>query len=87
MSENKEMPSIMQMIKNFSRDLVVYIAKGSPNVTEEDYKERLKTSETCPSFNKHAMRCTTCGCLIEHKAKWKTTFCPEEKWKSQNEKK
>lgn len=29
------------------------------------------------------MRCGLCGCLLEHKAKWKTTTCPDkpERWK------
>ena len=31
------------------------------------------------------MRCGLCGCLLEHKAKWKTTTCPDkpERWKKQ----
>ena len=29
------------------------------------------------------MRCGKCGCLIQHKAKWKTTTCPINKWKAQ----
>ena len=29
------------------------------------------------------MRCGKCGCLIEHKARWKTTNCPDSpsRWK------
>jgi len=29
------------------------------------------------------MRCGLCGCLLEHKAKWKTTSCPDSRWKTQ----
>lgn len=31
------------------------------------------------------MRCGKCGCLIEHKAKWKTAICPDipSRWKPQ----
>tara|TARA_R100001594_G_scaffold148003_1_gene202167 strand:- start:2543 stop:2806 length:264 start_codon:yes stop_codon:yes gene_type:complete len=87
MNKDKKLPSILEMIKNFSRDLAVYIANGSPNVTEEDYKERLETCQSCPSLKESVMRCMTCGCLVEHKAKWKTTVCPEDKWKDQNVKK
>jgi hypothetical protein len=82
-SENR-FPSIFQMIKNFSNDLKEYVAKGAPNVTIEDYTERLATCEKCPSLNNKAMRCMECGCLLEHKAKWKTTKCPLDKWKAQN---
>ena len=32
------------------------------------------------------MRCGMCGCLVEHKAKWKTTTCPDspERWAKQD---
>ena len=30
------------------------------------------------------MRCGKCGCLLEHKAKWKTADCPDNKWPKQN---
>ena len=31
------------------------------------------------------MRCNLCGCLLEHKAKWKTTTCPDnpQRWDPQ----
>tara|TARA_R100000700_G_scaffold35511_1_gene44142 strand:+ start:7914 stop:8165 length:252 start_codon:yes stop_codon:yes gene_type:complete len=77
-------PSVFKMIKNFSKDLGTYIAQGAPNVTEEDYKERLETCLECPSLKRDVMRCTTCGCKLEHKAKWKTSTCPEDKWKKQD---
>ena len=81
---NKEYPSIFKMISNFSKELGTYIAQGAPNVTEEDYKERLETCLTCPSLKRDAMRCLTCGCKLEKKAKWKTADCPENKWKKQD---
>ena len=30
-------PSMFQMVKSFSKDLVTYIADGANNVNEEDY--------------------------------------------------
>ena len=84
---SKIYPSVFKMIRNFSKELGTYIAQGAPNVTEEDYKERLETCLKCPSLKRNVMRCTTCGCKLEQKAKWKTADCPENKWKSQNEKK
>ena len=38
---SKIYPSVFKMISNFSKELGTYIAQGAPNVTEEDYKERL----------------------------------------------
>ena len=81
---NKKYPSVFKMIKNFSKDLGTYIAQGAPNVTEEDYKERLETCLQCPSLKREAMRCLICGCKITIKAKWATENCPHpeyNKWK------
>lgn len=32
------------------------------------------------------MRCGKCGCMVEHKAKWRTTTCPDDpqRWKPQD---
>ena len=32
------------------------------------------------------MRCGKCGCLVQHKAKWQTTTCPDEpsRWPQKN---
>lgn len=78
-------PTIFQMIKNFSKDVILYIKSGQQNVTVEDYKDRLNTCKQCPYLNEEKMRCKLCGCLLEHKAKWKTTTCPDnpKRWKPQ----
>tara|TARA_Y100000361_G_scaffold64790_1_gene56846 strand:- start:725 stop:1204 length:480 start_codon:yes stop_codon:yes gene_type:complete len=84
MSKKKKMPSIFTMAKNFAKDLGKYIKEGAPNVTNKQYTERLEACNKCPHLNKKQMRCTLCGCLIEHKAKWKTTTCPDTppRWKA-----
>ena len=78
MSKKKKMPSIFTMAKNFAKDLGKYIKEGAPNVTNKQYTERLDACNKCPNLDKESMRCTLCGCLIEHKAKWKTTTCPDK---------
>ena len=78
-----EMPSLWQMAKSFSRDLTKYVAEGAPNVSETDYTQRLSDCNSCEYLVRDKMRCGKCGCLIEHKAKWKTTTCPINKWKAQ----
>tara|TARA_R110000787_G_scaffold266374_1_gene372464 strand:- start:7036 stop:7434 length:399 start_codon:yes stop_codon:yes gene_type:complete len=84
MSEDKEekpkLPSFVTMAKNFAVDLAKYVADGAPNVSESNYKKRLQTCKSCPHLIKSSMRCGKCGCLLEHKAKWKTTTCPINKW-------
>tara|TARA_R100000030_G_scaffold4717_1_gene3264 strand:+ start:1366 stop:1671 length:306 start_codon:yes stop_codon:yes gene_type:complete len=82
MSENKT-PGIWAMAKSFSKDLAKYVAEGAPNVSETDYRQRLADCNACVHLVKDKMRCGKCGCLIQHKAKWKTTTCPIGKWKTQ----
>ena len=83
-SEHKT-PSIFNMISSFARELKTYIAEGAPNVTTEDYVQRLEACDSCEHLIREKMRCGLCGCLLEHKAKWKTTTCPDKptRWKEQ----
>lgn len=76
-------PSFFQMVKTFTKELVTYIANGSPNVITEDYISRLETCESCDHFIMKSARCGKCGCLMEHKAKMKTSDCPLGKWEKQ----
>ena len=79
-------PTFMGMLKSFAKDVTKYIAEGAPNVTPDDYLGRLTECKKCPHLKMKHMRCGLCGCLIEHKAKWKTAECPDNppKWKKQN---
>lgn len=56
-----------------------------PNVSEQDYQDRLDTCFKCEHFLEKLNRCGKCGCLVEFKAKWKTTKCPDDppRWKQQ----
>ena len=78
-------PSIFTMVSTFAKELKNYIANGAPNVSTEDYIERLEACNNCEHLIKTTMRCGLCGCLLEHKAKWKTTSCPDKppRWKIQ----
>ena len=78
--EKPKLPSFITMAKNFAGELAKYVAEGAPNVSESNYKKRLQTCKTCPHLIENVMRCGKCGCLLEHKAKWKTTKCPIDKW-------
>ena len=77
-------PNMFQMIRSFSKDLGKYIKEGAPNVTEEQYADRLEICSMCPHFIEKTMRCGVCGCLMEHKAKWQTAVCPDDpaRWDS-----
>tara|TARA_R110000787_G_scaffold283427_1_gene396193 strand:- start:1278 stop:1601 length:324 start_codon:yes stop_codon:yes gene_type:complete len=83
MSEEKnKLPSAFSMVKSFAKDIGKYVKEGAPNVSEESYAKRLEACGKCPFLIKEKMRCGKCGCLVEHKAKWKTTTCPDapSKW-------
>ena len=56
-----------------------------PNVSQQDYQDRLDACFKCEHFLEKLNRCGKCGCLIEYKAKWKTTKCPDDpqRWKPQ----
>ena len=79
------LPSMFQMIKSFSKEVIDYIKQGAPNVTAADYAERLDTCTACPHIIKKNMRCSLCGCAMQHKAKWTTSKCPDNpsRWKKQ----
>ena len=77
-------PNVFKMMKSFGKDLSKYVLAGAPNCSTEDYKERLLTCDACPHLMRNVMRCGKCGCLVEHKAKWRTTTCPINKWKPQD---
>lgn len=77
-------PSMIQMMKSFGKDLGTWIAQGAPATSPGDYAERLATCEACEHLIKDKMRCGKCGCLVEHKAKWRTTTCPDHRWKPQD---
>tara|TARA_Y100000401_G_scaffold116049_1_gene120976 strand:+ start:1656 stop:1982 length:327 start_codon:yes stop_codon:yes gene_type:complete len=77
---SEKTPSFLDMIKGFATDVVEYAKQGAPHVTENQYKERIRTCATCPDLIKKSMRCGKCGCLVEQKARWATTACPASKW-------
>ena len=77
-------PNVFKMMKSFGKDLAKYVSAGAPNCSTADYKDRLLTCDVCPHLIRNLMRCGKCGCLVEHKAKWKTTTCPDNKWKEQD---
>ena len=74
----KKMPGLSKQAKNFGKAVVKHAAGGFKKVSEEEYISRLQTCDPC-EFRKNE-RCTSCGCPIKKKAKWKTEKCPENKW-------
>ena len=69
-------PSIFKMVKQFASEVTEYVKNGAPNVTLEQYAERLDICKSCSWYSENMARCNNCGCFLEAKAKWKTSTCP-----------
>mgnify|MGYP001187034599 FL=1 len=75
--------SVYKMVKGFVKEAVKFAKEGAPHVTAKQYEQRLNACFSCPHLKEDVERCGLCGCLIEHKAKWATTTCPdkeEQRW-------
>jgi len=71
------MPSIYDMVRGFVKEAVEYAKQGAPHVTAKQYEDRLKACHSCEHLKTDVERCGLCGCLVEHKAKWATSSCPD----------
>jgi hypothetical protein len=76
---NKLKLSIPTMVRNFSKELYQYVKAGAPVVPKEQYVDRLNTCQNCEHLLRNK-RCGLCGCIVEHKAKWGTAACPDNRW-------
>tara|TARA_R110000765_G_scaffold241552_1_gene344078 strand:- start:108 stop:383 length:276 start_codon:yes stop_codon:yes gene_type:complete len=76
-------PSFVQMVRNFAKATATHVANGMKNVSLEIYADRLSSCDDCPHLNKEKKRCGLCGCMLEHKAKWESSECPDKpsRWK------
>ena len=83
-SNNNNFPSVPQMIKNFSNDViknVQSVASGNNLSTENVEAKRRKTiCNGCEFFDKSSERCTKCGCYMAVKVYLKASNCPVGKW-------
>tara|TARA_R100001591_G_scaffold78894_1_gene86153 strand:- start:1334 stop:1675 length:342 start_codon:yes stop_codon:yes gene_type:complete len=73
--------SVYKMVKGFVKEAVKFAKEGAPHVTAKQYEQRLNACFSCPHFKSDVERCGLCGCLVEHKAKWATTTCPDKEVK------
>lgn len=71
--------SILELVKNFSKEISKFAKAGAPTVTEDEYKDRLQTCATCEHFLRER-RCGLCGCVVAMKAQMKTADCPDNRW-------
>ena len=76
--------SLKNKIKNLfcSVKNIVTDASNGDNVVvnESSYKKRLETCKECPYLSDNKTYCTECGCIVELKAKFKSSTCPKNYW-------
>ena len=79
--DKPSLPNTLTMAWNYAnavKNHALQVLKGGDSVSEEEYKRRLNVCAICP--NRADNRCTACGCPIEDKASWQSSFCPVGKW-------
>ena len=75
--------SVRQMLINFKDEVIRYAREGAPHVSDTAYETRLSTCTSCPHLEEQ--RCGMCGCVVEEKAKWATSNCPDNRWEDEGE--
>lgn len=70
---------LAELIANFTKAIVKWMAAGLPVVSKPQFDQRLNTCGTCPEWT--GLTCLKCGCTgLKH---WLATErCPLGKWES-----
>jgi hypothetical protein len=77
-------PGLLQKAGSFLKSASTYLARGMPQVSEEEYQRRSEIclSNTCGFFREGS--CLKCGCRllgqVAAKARWATEHCPINLW-------
>ena len=79
-SKKHQLPSVWQQLKNVAKATTEHVKDGMRNVSDEEYKKRIDTCNSCEFLNRETKRCMRCGCATQIKARWRTSKCPENKW-------
>lgn len=79
-------PSLLQMAKNYRKELKEWKRKGKIIRSPERMEEIYSICTDCDEFEKESSSCNVCGCYLDPKRKrfnkiaWATTECPLKKW-------
>lgn len=81
-----EKPSLLGQFISLTKAATTQLLAGNPKCTEEELADRVNTCLSCPLLDKENFKCGSCGCKLEYKSPWRTSKCPEGKWKNLEEK-
>lgn len=75
--------SIIDKIQQRKKQIVDELDNLTSNlvVVKEVYNERMNICKSCDSYLKLSHQCRECGCIMNMKAKFRTSECPLGKWK------
>ena len=79
---------IVNLVKQFTKEIAAYAQSGFSNVSAEDYQQRLEACNSCPNLKEGGIAdtCKLCGCVVKMKAKLATSTCPDDppRWNPQD---
>ena len=86
--KTKEYPSLIDQGKSFAVESAKYIKAGRPKRTEAEIAKLAAICEKCfyydphgkPHLQKEGPRCRQCGCGLDLKQMWETSWCRKGKW-------
>lgn len=78
--EPSTFPPLFRQAINYAMAKARHVAGGSEEVTERTSQRRLEVCQQCSSYRPEEKRCVECGCFVEIKSNWATSFCPLGKW-------
>lgn len=74
------LPPIGERLANYARAKAAHVLRGSPEVDDATFAQRVAICETCDRFRPSDRKCSSCGCGvdsgIDHKARWADQRCP-----------
>lgn len=78
--------SLGQLVWKFATEVKDHVKNGMKNVDVITYKKRMESCLKCAHY-KETGQCDLCGCFMEVKTKWASSFCPKnpQEWGRENE--
>ena len=81
--------SILEMAKNFAREVKVWVKGGAKVVSEQEFQKRAELCAACEFYDAEAFgghgKCRQCGCS-SFKLFLSTSKCPDGRWDIYEEK-
>ncbi len=86
----KQYPSLIKQGKSFAVESAKYIKAGRPKRTDAEIAALAAICEKCfyydadakPHLQKEGPRCRECGCGLNLKQLWETSYCRRNLWPS-----